>query len=682
MDHLQKLQRAVQFLQKRQFIEAETILNEILSAHPEDAGVHHFLGMLYTQTGRMDSGLKLMRRSVELAPNFAEYHVNLAEALYGSGALEAAIAQCRYAISLNPDTAWAYHALGRYLHAVGDYSAAAEALLEAVRRLPMHPQPLEQLARCLADSGQTDLAIGFADDLVRRFPQHPSANTVRQACLQAANSTINRGEPVAQSAQAQYELGIFQDSLHRHDPAAAAYTAAVTLDPKHAPSWANLGTVRFKQGLVDDALRCYARATEADPSLPAGYCNEMFVRWYSPRFIPQETFEFHRDWARRYADPLNSPKPIYTNLPDPNRRLRIGYVSANFSVHVVGMYLDIILSHHDRSAFEIFCYSDVERADPATARFQTLANQWRNTVGLSHEKFADLVRKDGINILIDTNLFTPGSRILAFARRPAPVQVNYLAYPATSGIAAMDYCLTDPYLDPPEMSESLHTEKLIRLPHSYWCYPVPPQSPPISEPPSCASGHITFGSLNNFAKINDQVLQIWSAILNELPNSRLALVLRGGLQYNAHLPQMFERNGIPVSRVDLHNYRPRYDFFALHNQIDITLDPFPYNGPTTGLDSMWMGVPIITLAGSSSISRGGVSVLSNVGLLELIADSPSQYVQIATSLAKDASRLAAIRSTLRDRMLKSPLCDAQTFTRDIEAAFRQMWHDWCAAQKR
>ncbi len=314
--NLDKIHEAVQLLQNHRFAEAEPIFNELLSVNPNDASANHFLGMLHTQTGRMQSGLALMKRSVELSPNFAEHRVNYAEAFFASGDVNTAIAECRQAISLDSNTAWAYYSLGRYLHARGQHSVAAEALLEAMRRLPVQPEPLELLIRCLMESGQTELAIGFSDDLVHRFPNHAAAPLIRQACLQAGKPDSPKPHftsPV-QSAQAQYDLGLFLDALHRYDPAAAAYTASVSLDPNHARSWANLAAIRFKQGLVDEAMRCYAQATQADPTLPASYCNEMFVRWSSPRHTPRETFEFHRNWARQHADSLTPLNPVFSEF--------------------------------------------------------------------------------------------------------------------------------------------------------------------------------------------------------------------------------------------------------------------------------------------------------------------------------------------------------------------------------
>jgi predicted O-linked N-acetylglucosamine transferase (SPINDLY family) len=392
----------------------------------------------------------------------------------------------------------------------------------------------------------------------------------------------------------------------------------------------------------------------------------------------RELLEESRRWNLQHGEPLRKFIQPHANDRTPDRRLRIGYVSPDFGDHPVGRFLLPLLEQHDRSQLEIFCYSNSPANDRLTARLRAGADQWRNIMGLSDESVAGQIRGDAIDILVDLSGHTSGNRLLVFARKPAPVQVSYLGYPATSGLSAIDYRLTDPLSDPPGATDPFHVETLYRLPHTNWCF-EPQASPVLTAPPSTRTGHLTFGSFSNFAKITPPLLQLWRRILDAVSNSRMVLK-------NSSLQPASVRERIRIhlnaqginDRVDLLGPQPDYaNHLNQYQQMDIALDTFPYNGTTTLCDALWMGVPAITLSGQSHVSRVGLSLLTNIGLPELIAATPDEYVDIAVDLAKDPHRLATLRSTLRDRMTKSPLMDAPKFARDVEAAYRHMWRNWC-----
>jgi predicted O-linked N-acetylglucosamine transferase (SPINDLY family) len=347
----------------------------------------------------------------------------------------------------------------------------------------------------------------------------------------------------------------------------------------------------------------------------------------------------------------------------------------------VSWFLLPLFRHHDHGAFEIICYSDVSRCDGMSDRLRACADGWQNIVGCADDRLADKVRQDKIDILLDLSGHTAENRLLVFARRPAPVQVSYLGYPASTGLSEMDYRLSDFLADPPGQTELLHSEKLWRLPVCNWCYGQPDDAPPVRPLPAEAGGPICFGTFNNFAKASPAVMDLWAAILNATPSSRLMIKSPGlaheTLQRRIH--QCFASRGVEAERLNLRGHQR--DFIShldAYNQMDIALDTFPYHGTTTTCEALWMGVPVVTLAGPAHVSRVGVSLLSNVGLPELIAQKPQQYVQIATDLARDLPRLAELRRNLRERMRVSPLMDAGRFARDVEAAYRQMWRNWCA----
>jgi len=342
-------------------------------------------------------------------------------------------------------------------------------------------------------------------------------------------------------------------------------------------------------------------------------------------------------------------------------------------MHPVARLLLPLLAHHDRAAFEIIAYSDLAQPDIMTKHVRGHVDAFKETAALSDEQFAQQVRDDRIDILIDLGMHMSQNRMLAFARRPAPVQATYLAYCGTTGLATMDYRLTDPHLDPPT-GEMPYSERSIYLPKTYWIYEAPPEPPAVNELPALTSGQITFGCFNNYCKVSDPALQTWARLLAGIPNSRLVLLAGHGSPRQRVMDAM-SRKGVSADRVHFVWRVSLPQYLAYHHNIDIALDPCPYGGGTTTLDALWMGVPTVTLAGTTAVGRGGVSILSNVGLPELIARSSEQYIEIATTLAKDVDRLKTLRATMRERLLASPLMDAPSFTGDVESVYRRMWTD-------
>jgi predicted O-linked N-acetylglucosamine transferase (SPINDLY family) len=394
---------------------------------------------------------------------------------------------------------------------------------------------------------------------------------------------------------------------------------------------------------------------------------------YDGRSIAEE----YRRWNGQHAEPLRKFIEPHTNNRDPDRRLRIGYVSPDFRDHVVGRNLLPLFRQHDRRHFEITCYAQTPRRDAMTSQFQQYSDRWRNIVGLSDEQVANQIRQDEIDILVDLALHTSGNRLLVFARKPAPVQVTFAGYPSSTGLSAIDYRLSDPYLDPIGMDESIYSEQTIRLPDSFWCYdPLDCRDIPVNPLPALDSGVVTFGCLNNFCKVNDDVLALWAKVLRQVDNSRLLYLAPLG-SCRARTLERLREEGLDPRRVEFVGRQSRREYLETYHRIDLGLDTFPYSGHTTSLDSLWMGVPVVTLVGNRAVARAGWCQLSNLGLGELAGQSPEQYVQIAVELAKDLPRLEQLRSTLRRRMEQSPLMDAAKFARNIEAAYREMWHNWC-----
>jgi predicted O-linked N-acetylglucosamine transferase (SPINDLY family) len=342
-----------------------------------------------------------------------------------------------------------------------------------------------------------------------------------------------------------------------------------------------------------------------------------------------------------------------------------------------------LFRNHDREAFEIFCYSGVGRPDVFTREFQRLAGQWRNTAGVTDDALAEMIRQDGIDILVDLAQHTAGNRLPVFARQPAPVQVSFAGYPASTGLSQIEYRISDRYLEAgaSEMGDGRsqidrRAERVFFI-DSFWCYDPSGMQVAVNALPAVGRGQVTFGSLCSFSKINPPVLKLWARVLGAVKDSRLVL-LSGLGSHRAQTAEVLEREGIARKRVEFFERRPRQAYLESYHSLDVMLDPFPYGGHTTSLDALWTGVPVVSLAGSTPVSRAGLSILSNLGLPELVASSAKDYVRIAAELAGDLPRLAELRRTLRSRMEASVLMDGALFARQLEAAFRAAWVEWCA----
>ena len=406
---------------------------------------------------------------------------------------------------------------------------------------------------------------------------------------------------------------------------------------------------------------------------------------YDPAQTPGGIFRAHQDWAARHAAPLYPSAPGLGNDPDPERRLRVGYVSADLRRHPVAFFVEPILRAHDRAALVPVCYDASAKDDDMKQHLRQLVPAWRSVADLSDAALADAIRADGIDILVDLSGHTPGNRLLAFARKPAPVQVTAIGYVATTGLATMDYRLTDPWCDPAESDDAFYSEALWRLPFGFNCYTAPQGLPEPGPAPHASRGFVTFGSFNNLDKISDDVLDVWAEILRRTEGSRLLLKTKT-LSQTAVQRRVFDRlaqHAIAQERVDLVEWSPTLrSHFEAYRGMDIALDPFPYNGTTTTCEALMMGVPVIALSGDRHAARVSASILARLDLAVLTASDKADYVARAAALANRPETIAGLRASLRARLIRSPLADAAGYARGLEAAYREMWRRWCAAQRK
>ena len=649
---------ALQHHQAGRLPEAEALYRQILAAQPWHADALRLLGVIAHQVGQHEMAIGLIRRAVELNPDLAAAHSNLGEAHRAVGQWEAAAAAYRRALQARPDSPDVLNNLSNILRLQGQHDEAVAMCRRAIELRPAYAEAHSNLGLALAEQGDADAAILSCRRALELQPNYPNAYN---------------------------NLGLALKESGQWDEAVAAFRQALALRPSFWQAHCNLGSVLKDHGQLREALAAYQSALALNPSV-AGVCsNLIYLLHFLPEADEPAAAAAHEHWRRHFSEPAKPCIQRHTNRRDPERRLRIGYVSPEFRDHVTGRYLRPLFDCHDRRQFEIVCYSGVSRSDTATARFREQADLWRNTVGVTDEAFAGMVREDAVDILVDLTQHLTGNRLTVFDRKPAPVRVSFAGYPESTGLEAIEYRISDRYLENGEAQEAGggpipgRGRERVFLIDSFWCYDPCGMDVAVNALPAKQGGRVTFGNLNAFGKVNESALGLWARVLARVKEARLILLSDAGSHRQRTLV-FLDREGVAPNRVEFITPRARREYLELYHQIDIILDTFPYNGHTTSLDALWMGVPVISLAGQTPVSRAGWSQLSNLGLAELAAFSADAFVEVATQLARDLPRIAELRRTLRTRMEASVLMDAPRFARGIEAAYRAMWRQWCSEE--
>jgi protein O-GlcNAc transferase len=533
----------------------------------------------------------------------------------------------------------------------GRLAAAEKLFLQVLAREPRNPPTHFNLGMTLLEARRLPEAITHFELVQQLMPDHPDPP------LQIGNACV---------------------AMNRLDQAIEHFRASAARDPRGGLGLSHLALALQDRGEIDEALACHRKLVAAVPENPIFHGNVIYTLQYHPQATAAGQLAEARRWNDTFARPLMPANCVFPNDRLPERRLRVGYVSADFRRHASLYFLVPLFRNHDQRQVELYIYAEGVADEGLLRHLRPMIQGFRSTTGRSDADVAALIRADGIDILFDLKLHTSHNRLLAFAHKPAPVQVTWLGYPGTTGLTAMDYRLTDPHLDPPGAHDDWYAEKSIRLADTFWCYdPLAPDAPPVGPLPADAAGAVTFGSLNGLRKVNAEVLAAWSDLLLAVPGARLLMLAPPGRARALILEQM-TRRGITPDRLLFEERQDRLNYLRLHQRIDITLDTFPYNGHTTNLDSFWMGVPVVTLLGRTVVGRAGFAHLMNLGLPELVAPDRAAYVRIAAELARDLPRLRALRADLRRRMERSPLMDGPRFVREMEAACRSMWRQWCA----
>jgi protein O-GlcNAc transferase len=703
--------------------QAEACYRQVLAAQSDHADALHLMGVLAQQAGRHDLAVDLIGRAIEengknpayfcnlgdalrdlgnlddavaacrqairMKPDFAEAHSNLGLALKGQGKLDQAITACREAIRIKPAFAEAHFNLGNALRAQGKLDEAVDACRQAVRVKPGSAKAHCNLGAALCDQGNYDDAIAACGEAIRIKPNLTEAYSALGTTLRrtgqsdfavAAFREAFRIKP--NDAGVHCNLGLALRDVDRLDEAIAAIRESIRIKPDLG-AYGCLASALCDQGKHDEVVETYYQAIGCKQEFAEATSScFLFCLNYGERFSPTALFDAHRAWDERHGRPLPR-RDAYANDRGVGRRLKVGYVSPDFRGHSVAYFLEPLLRNHDHNEIEVFCYAEVSAPDTWTKRFEGLADHWVVTVAMSDEALAERVRRDGIDILVDLAGHTANNRLPVFARKPAPIQVTWLGYPNTTGLTAIDYRLVDAVTDPDPEADVFASETLVRLAGAFFCYGGSDDAPAPGPAPSVAAGAVTFGSFNSPAKMSGATLDAWALVLGRLPQARL--LLKGKPFADAatralYLDRLAER-GVAPERVELAGWMPNQAHLALYDHIDIALDPFPYNGTTTTCEALWSGVPVVTLRGDRHAGRVGASLLTQIGLTDLIADSVGAYVETAVALAGDPARLSELRRSLRPRVAASPLCDAQAFARKVEDAYRIIWQRWCAASE-
>lgn len=674
------LQDALVLHQQGLLDEAAAQYRKILAANPRQSEALNLLATLCQQKGDFSQAITLLHKAIPLQPGRADYYSNLGSAERSLGQLDQAISSFRQALALQPGHLESQFNLGLSLLELGHFVPAAASFRSILQTKPAFLPAHEMLAQSLIGQGLLPEALVCLRESIQLNPQQDTAfceiGNILQTQGQLAEAITAYQQAIAiapDNAVAHNNLGntlVKQGQLHA---AMLEYQEALRCNPDLGEASINLSWTYQQHGQIEEDIACLERYLRRHPEDHRALSGMLFSMNYDPAYSPAQLYAAAQTWWQRHAPPVEAR---FTHpLRPPGQQLRIGFLSPDFREHPVGTFLLPLFKAIDQQEASLYCYAEMRdhQLDGVSLQLRELASSWFCTAGLSAIEAARRIHQDQLDILIDLAGHSANNRLDIMALQAAPRQASWLGYVNTTGLPVIDYRLTDAVADPPGM-EPHYSESLLRLPDAFFCYEPPALAPAIGELPALASGQITFGSLNSPAKISEEVIALWAAILLRVPNSRLILVgkpFADEFIKNRYLAR-FADHGVEAQRLLPTPTLPLAEYLQLYNRIDIALDPFPHNGHTITCHTLWMGVPVITLAGNRYASRMGATVLTGIGLPELIAQTPAEYLELAADLAQDLSRLAALRRTMRDRLQHSVLCDTPRFAKNFLTAIRTM----------
>ena len=684
--HRSLLQQGLAHHKRGQRNLADSYYQKALAIEPNDPDALHYLGVLRHYEGRSSAAADLIAKAVSLRPNDAAASNNLGVVLDALCRREEAVKAYDRAIAIQPDYAEAWNNRGNAFLGLARPSQALESYDRALALKPDYAEAHNNRGIALHGLRRFAEAVTSFDRALEARTNYAEAFNNRGAALLALGDAAHALESFDRAlvfnpdyAEALFNRGNTLIELKRYEAAIASYDCALAVRPDYTKALNNRGNTLKDQGRLEEAVASYQRALVVNPDYADAHSNLLFALHYMDRVSNEELLAE----ARRYGETSVRKEIPKTHIHDrkPNRRLRIGYVSGNFRLHPVGFFLASVLEAHNRDAVEVFCYSNGPKIDEMTNRLRGSADVWRNIVDMPDDAAATMIFDDRIDVLVDLAAHTSYNRLPMFALRPAPIQASWLGSPGPTGLAAIDYKLTDKFAVQPD-EDHWYTEKVVRLPHARFCYSPPGYAPSPVDPPSLRRNFITFGSFNNITKVGPEVVKLWADVLDAVPRSRLFLKWKA-LDDEAtrrRFSDAFVAAGVAESRLVFQRHSAHADLMAQYGEIDIALDTFPYSGGLTTCEAFWMGVPVVTFTGDRAASRHLLGAFYDLGLSDCVANSAREYVERASALAQDPVRLSSLRSSLRARMAASPLGDGKRFTPALERGYQVMWERWCCGQ--
>lgn len=663
--------------------EAIGLFEKALAVQPGDPETHNNLGNALLGLERREEAVASYERALALRPAYPVALNNMGSALRALGRLDEAETCFRRALDLKPDFAEALSNLGNIAEEGKRSEEAMDFYRQALARNPAMPNALYNFGNVLRHSGRLEEAVGCYRQALTLAPQDDRIWGNLGVALRGLGQLPESIEACAKAMSLAPKDAAAHDNLARSLHAAGrfgeaidAYRRSLALKPDFIAPASNLADILGEQGRPEEAVAQLRSLLERFPDDPIVHAKLLFAAQYLPDATEQSLYAESLAWGDRHA-PDAGTKPRFLNDRTPDRRLRVGYLSSDFKRHACAYFVHPLFVHHDRDVVEIFAYSEDTTPDEHTVAFRAVADHWRSVQGIDDADLEARIRADQIDILVHLSAHTAGTRLTLGASRPAPIQANWLGLGATSGVRAMDYFITDRFLVP-DGAEAHFCEKVIRLPGCAYCYAPPEPSPETAPAPFRKAGHVTFGTLSRAVRLNERVLGVWARILNRVPSSRLIIntFAMSDPPTAERIRRFFAERGVAAERLELFCTRGMAAAFECYGRIDVALDPFPHNAGLTSYEALHMGVPVVTRADRPPQGRYGASILSNLGLSELIAWDDDAYVEIAVGLAQDQERLEALRLGMRERMQASPLRDAAAFARGMEEAYREMWLRW------
>lgn len=624
---------------------------QALKINPSQAEAHNGLGNVFKAKNQLDKATEHYQQALQLNPRYADACNNLGTVLKLQGQLAEATHYCQHALSLNPNLSEAYTTLGSIAKDQGQLTTAVEHYHKALAINPQSVTAYNNLGIIYQQQGDLEQAI-------RCYQQALSLNP--------------------QQAETYNNLGIIYNELGQLSQAVLYYQEALKLSPDYAEAHSNLGTSLLDRGESEMALQHYRKAFEIKPHYAAAHSNYVYALNFLPEYDLTQLYQAHQAFQQQQTASLQHY--AHKNNLDPNKRLKIGYYSPDFRKHSLTYFVLPILVHHQHEQFEIYCYYNNTKIDDITQKIQQCADHWIPCVGWTDEQLAEKIHQDEINILVDFSGHTGRNHLLTFARKPAPIQYFHtIGYSNTTGLTAIDYRITDSYVDPPDVASQYSSEALMCMPHSYYCYSPNVETPPVNDLPALQKGYVTLGSFNAYSKLNDQTLGWWAEMLRALPQAKLKLLAKSFIdtEVKQQTLEKFKALGIAYERLQLGYASSTEETLAHYHQVDIALDTYPFNGATTTCQALWMGVPVLTLVGHTPAARAGLSILSAVGLKEWITYTPENYIATCIQLAQQREALQTIRQHLRSQTQTSPLMDGESYTHYLETHYRIAWQAWC-----